>query len=488
MTSDALQPDPLPASAVALPRLVVAGLSGGAGKTILTLGLLRAFAKRGLAVQPFKKGPDYIDAAWHGLAAGREASNLDPWLCGESATREILARAAGLSVPADVSVIEGNRGLFDGMDVTGSTSTAELSRLLDAPVVLVLDCSKMTRTAAALVQGCMHFEPGLRLAGVLLNQTAGPRHRALLRESIERYTDVPVLGVIPRLNPNPIPERHMGLISAREQGHVAVDAALDALAAVVAENCDLDALLTVARSAPPLRLPTPSRSTTIIPGTRPRIGYVRDAALWFYYPENLDALRQAGAELVEVSLLAEDAWPELHGLYLGGGFPETQAERLSANVAVRDRVRALSRSGLPIYAECGGMMYLCAGLKVGETEYPMAGVFEASTVLCPKPQGLGYVEVETVLDTPFFPKGTRLRGHEFHYSRCVRFDADHGPAFAMKRGVGLGKGPGGLNQDGLFRDATLAAYTHIHASGVPGWAESFVAAARRRMRGENASL
>lgn len=455
------------------PRIIVTGLSGGAGKTICSLGLARAFARAGRAVAPFKKGPDYIDAVWLGLAAGRPASNLDSHLMTPDTVRSLFAhRAAG----CDVAVVEGNRGLFDGMDEEGSCSTAELARILDAPVVLSMDCTKMTRTAAAVLAGVAGFEDGLRLAGVILNRTAGERHRSILRRTIERYTDVPVLGALPKLDPDPIPERHMGLISNRE--YAGQEAILDGLARAVAEHCDLDALLAAAAAAPDLPPAAPLWPGEPVPGDV-TIGYVRDAALWFYYEENLEALARAGARLVELSLLDERPWPEIHGLYLGGGFPETMADALAEAVDTRRRVKALSEDGLPIYAECGGFMYLSESVDWDGERRPMAGVFPVRVEVCPRPRGLGYVEAEVAGENPFHPLGARFKGHEFHYSHCL---AGSGPpprsALSMLRGQGMLDG-----RDGLLSHNTFASYTHIHALGCPWWAENFVRAARRRKSG-----
>ncbi|QLA18708.1 cobyrinate a,c-diamide synthase [Desulfolutivibrio sulfoxidireducens] len=481
------------------PRLVLAGLSGGAGKTIVTLGVCRALARRGLTVRPFKKGPDYIDASWLGLAAGREASNLDPFLLPADLVRGLFfEKSAG----CDISVIEGNRGLFDGKDLSGSFSTAELARLLCAPVVLVLDATKMTRTAAAIVAGCAAFESGLSLAGVICNRTAGERHRSILRRSIEEYTGIPVLGMLPKMPENPIPERHMGLLSNREYDRQ--EPILDTLADCVADCVDLDRLLHLAGTAPDMEQPDALSITDWAapsippddrhaPAGRPRIGVVRDAALWFYYPENLEALTRAGADISLVSLLSPDPWPELDGLYLGGGFPETMARALADNLDVRDRVRGFSRAGMPIYAECGGFMYLCRELRVAGETFPMAGVFPLTTTLCPRPQGLGYSRALVRRENPFHPVGFELAGHEFHYSRCLACLAclDGPPApppgpesfcLEMKRGAGMLHG-----LDGLLSDATFAAYTHIHALGTPHWAGNFVAAARAfRARREKA--
>ena len=458
-------------SAAPLPRIVVAGLSGGSGKTIVSLGLARALSARGLAVRPFKKGPDYIDAKWLALAADGETCNLDPFLTSNDIVRALFAdRMRG----HDIGLVEGNRGVFDGSDEHGSLSTAALARLVAAPTLLVLDATKMTRTAAALVAGINNFEPDFRLAGVVLNRTAGPRHRSILKASIERYTNVPVLGMLPKLPTNPIPERHMGLMSDQEMHDI--DADLDALGVLLAEHVDLDAILAAAHGAPEFgpvgAIPWPEAQALV---ARPRIGVVRDAALWFYYPENIEALERAGAEVVPVSILDDAPWPELHGLYLGGGFPETHAARLSANWTARDRVRALCASGAPVYAECGGFMYLARALRLDSGSYDMAGVLPLSTHLCERPQGLGYIEAVACRETPFHPAGARLKGHEFHYSSC----ADVGAAEAdfsleLTRGVGMAG-----NRDGLLRGNTFVAYVHLHALGALHWAPRFVLAAAR---------
>ena len=458
-----------------IPRLVLAGLSGGSGKTIVSLGLTRAWVNQGLVVAPFKKGPDYIDAAWLGLAARRPACNLDPFLLDEPTLVSLFAQK---SLGADLAFTEGNRGLFDGGDTLGTYSTSQLARSICAPLILVIDATKMTRTVAAVVQGCANFEPGLALAGVILNRTAGERHRRILRQAIEHYTDVPVLGELPKMRENPIPERHMGLISNRE--YAGQEDILDGIAQTVGGCCDLSRLLEIAGGAQPL----PALDNDIWPARvtqeQPRIGYVLDAALWFYYQENLEALRRAGAQLVEVSLLSAQDWPKLDGLYLGGGFPETQAQALADNAAARTRVLELSRGGLPIYAECGGFMYLCEELHADGTIYPMAGVFPLATTLCARPQGLGYAEAVVEAVNPYHPVGTTLKGHEFHYSRCLAEShyTGHGeqPTFALRMDRGSGMVHG---MDGVVSGNTFAAYTHIHALGALHWAENFVRASAR---------
>jgi len=459
--------------ATRIPRFILAGLSGGAGKTIVSLALARAFDRRGSLVAPFKKGPDYIDAQWLGLAARRSCSNLDPYFHDDSTLRSILFHK---SQGCDISLIEGNRGLFDGKDEHGSASTAELARILNAPVILTIDCTKMTRTVAAIVQGCAHFEPGLNLAGVVLNKTAGDRHRAILRKSIETHTDVPVIGMLPKIADNPIPERHMGLMSDQEydgSDYGDEQRALDSLADMAEQWIDIDAVKRIAEGAQDFdACPGP-----LFPGgksdTKVRIGYVRDAALWFYYPENLEALEHAGAELVRVSLLSDEPWPDMDGLYLGGGFPEVFAGEIARNSNMLARLRALSDSGMPIYAECGGFMVLCDFLEIHGQRHAMAGVFPVGTTFCPKPQGLGYTEAVARKGTVFYPEGTTVLGHEFHYSLCLdREGKDLDFAMTMTRGKGAG-----LGLDGLLYKNTLAGYNHIHALAVPDWAPRFVDAA-----------
>ncbi len=458
------------------PRILLAGLSGGAGKTIVSLSLARALSDAGLRVKPFKKGPDYIDANWLSLAARTPATNLDPCFLDEPQLRTLFnEKTKGY----DVAVIEGNRGLFDGKDVVGSCSTAQLARQLKVPVVLILDCTKMTRTAAAIVAGCTAFEQGVDLRGVILNRTAGKRHRNILRSSIETYTDAKVLGVLPKLTKNPVPERHMGLVSDQEFNGKEIS--LNELGRMGREYLDLDALLDMARSAKPLNIAPVDLWPPDQGVGEPVIGYVHDAALWFYYPENLEALERAGARLVRLSLLDDQPWPEIHGLYLGGGFPETLAQKLAANEKARAHVCSLAKEGVPIYAECGGFMYLCSEVEYEGRAYPMSGVLPLKTGFCDKPQGLGYTEALVIRPNSFYSEGVRIVGHEFHYSHCIaEGGGEISLCLVMKRGRGM---LGGL--DGVVKDNVFASYNHIFALSTPQWAPGFVraAAACRDRRG-----
>lgn len=487
---------------MSIPRLIISGLSGGAGKTLLSLGLARAFAARNLCVRAFKKGPDYIDAAWLALASRGPQGNLDPFFSTPEQLRSLFsAGAAG----ADIALVEGNRGLFDGLDISGSCSTAELSRILYAPVVLVLDCTKMTRTAAALVKGCMDFEPGLHLAGVVLNRTGGERHRRIVRQAVEELCGVPVLGVLPRRGTPLMAERHTGLYGTAEYAHA--DALLDELGTFIADHVDLPALLEVAGRAEPATkafsaagrddcavAPVSGGDTSASVaagvvsaeaakgGNAPRIGYIKDAAFWFYYRENLEALRKSGAEIFPLSLLDTAPWPEIDGLYIGGGTPELYAKELAAAADRRAHVAALAAKGLPIYAECGGAVFLGTSLRVGEEDFSMAGVFPLRTTLCAHPRGLGYVEARVCVDTPYFPAGTQLRGHEFHSFACSGMtgsDTQAGYAMRLVRGSGMASGNGGEGLDGLLSDNVFAAFTYIYAPAAPGWADAFVACCRQ---------
>ncbi len=454
-----------------VPRVLIAGVRGGSGKTLISLGLLAAWRKQGYQMAPFKKGPDYIDAAWLSLAAGRLCRNLDLFLMSPQAALESFAGSAAAS---DVAVIEGNRGLFDGMDAQGSYSTAELAKLLRAPVVLSVDCTKATRTVAAVVLGCQQLDTQVSLRGVILNQVAGPRHESVLREAIESICRTPVLGAIPRIPERLFPERHLGLVPPPEHGQLA--SAIDQAAAVAEEYLDLEAMWDLAQQAPALE-PQPQQGPTT--QERPqaevaRIGVFRDAAFQFYYPENLEALERQGARLIEVSPIHDPALPEVDALYIGGGFPETLAPALAENRPFLDSLRRSIEQGLPVYAECGGTVYLGKTLLFEGKEYPMAGALPVVFAFGAKPQGHGYTVLETVERNPFYAVGETLRGHEFHYTYMQSSPEDLSFAFRVQRGHGFDG-----ERDGLCHRNVLACYTHVHALGTDCWAPALVRAAAR---------
>lgn len=449
------------------PRIVVAGLGGDSGKTLVTLGLIRALRRRDLTIQPFKKGPDYIDPAWLGLAAGRTCRNLDTYLMAPRA----LDRAVVAASEAEIAVIEGNRGLFDGADAAGTHSTAELAKRLQAPVILVVDATKVTRTVAAMVLGCRALDPDMRLAGVVLNRIGGSRHEGIVREAVETGAGVPVLGAVPRLSgDDPLPSRHLGLMTADE--HPRRDESIDRAADAVADAVDLEAVLALARTAPSLRLdpaPLPDR------GPRVRIGVFVDEAFTFYYPENLEGLEAAGVELVQVAPGRDGGLPSIDGLYIGGGFPEVHAARLAANDLFTRAVREAVADGLPVYAECGGLMYLSKNLRVEGVDHPMAGVLDLEIEQTSRPVGHGYVTAVADRDSDFLAKDTHLAGHEFHYSHIRGGEDLENTVLSLERGVGTGQG-----RDGIVRGTVWASYLHLHALATPTWADGFLRQVRDR--------
>lgn len=451
------------------PRLMVAALRGGSGKTVVSLGLLAAWRlASGLRVVPFKKGPDYIDASWLAKAASQPCYNLDPYLM---KPEEILSSFIQHSDVGDGSLVEGNRGLYDGVDVQGSFSTAELAKLLAAPVVLVLDATKVTRTAAALVLGCQQLDPEVNIAGVVLNQVAGRRHETVLRGAIEKYCGVPVVGVVPKDIQNFFPERHLGLVPPQESCDVA--GAMEYAAQRMTECLDLQALWRIASgagplgrmAAAPLPIKAPERREPLV------IGVIRDSAFQFYYPENLEALQERGAAIIEISSFEKRPLPSVDALYIGGGFPETHLEVLAENKIFRQSLKTEIEAGLPVYAECGGLMFLCRNIVSQERSFPVAGVFPFDVVMEKKPQGHGYTVLECVKENPFFPKGKCFKGHEFHYSRVVGVEGAVPFVFRLKKGHGIVAG-----WDGMCYKRVLASYSHVHAVGNQGWADAVVAA------------
>jgi len=450
---------------VEIPSVVVAAPQGRSGKTTVCIGLCAALARRGLVVQPFKKGPDYIDPSWLSTAARRPCRNLDLFMMSPDALLASYQRAVA---DADLALIEGAMGLYDGVDLAGSGSTAQLARLLGVPVILVVNVSRMTRSVAALVSGYQHFEPETRVAGVILNNVATRRHESMLVHSIKQHCGIPVLGSLPKDSRLSIPERHLGLTP---QGEAAALAEKVELARELVESSiDLDGVLSLAREAGPV--PAPADSQMRRAGKPVRFGVIRDQAFSFYYPENLEALEQAGAELVYVDALEAPHLPDVAGLYIGGGFPELFAEPLEANSRLRRELALAIEEGLPVYAECAGLLYLARRLHWNGQTAEMVGALPVEVEFEPRPQGHGYVAATVVARNPFFDVGQQLRGHEFHHARLENV-GNLPLAYRLERGHGIG-----LGQDALVHRNVLAAFTHLHAVGVPDWGENLVSLAR----------
>ena len=453
--------------------LVVAGLAGGSGKSVVTVGFIASLVAQGKTVVPFKKGPDYIDAGWMKLAAGRCCYNLDPYLMREEAILQSFFRRAG---ECDLAVVEGNRGLYDGVNPQGAYSTAELALLLKLPVLLVINCTKITRTAAAMVLGCLRLDERVDICGVILNQIATERQRSLITKAVEHDTGVPVLGAFPRLDRDIFPMRHLGMIPHQE--YAGSRQALDLLARTVSENCDLDRIQEIAAPLALSAFRGTYEADTQPQGRRVRIGILQDAAFQFYYSENLEALERAGADIISINALRDPVLPELDGLYIGGGFPETSARQLAENESFRDSVRQAAEAGLPIYAECGGLIYLGTSIVMDGSEYPLAGVFPIRFGMSDKPQAHGYSIFVVDEPNPFYEKGVEIKGHEFRYSIVLEWQGQPEElVLKMKRGKGFMGG-----RDGLTKQNVLALYTHVHAEGTPQWAEGLLRRCRARMQ------
>jgi cobyrinic acid a,c-diamide synthase len=445
---------------------VLAAASSGSGKTTVAVALLAALRARGLRVAAFKCGPDYLDPGYHARAAGAPAHNLDGWMMGREAVLSTLTRCAA---GADLALIEGAMGLFDGAAPTSDAgSTAEVARWLEAPVALVLDASGMARTAAAVAAGLAAFDPSLRVAALLCNRVGGRGHLELLREAVARP---PVLGGLPKRPELSFPERHLGLVTA--SAAVLPDGGLAAWARAAEEWIDLDALLAVAEAAPPLELAmSPARPS---PRRRCRIGLAFDEAFHFYYQDNLARLEALGAELVRFSPLHDATLPAVDGLYLGGGYPEVHAAALEANTAMRSAMRDFAASGRAIYAECGGLMALATAIRDRDgREHAAVGLVPGVAVVRDRLQALGYVEVTTRSPSLLGPPGVRFRGHQFRYSELIDVPDTLPRAFTLtrRRGPSLAEGYAPAPN-------VLASYVHAHWASCPAAAEALVAACAR---------
>ena len=418
---------------------------------------------------PFKKGPDYIDAAWLSAAAEAPGRNLDTFLMRDSVILESVLKAAAW---ADLAVIEGNRGLFDGMTATGDHATSELAKLVEAPVLLVVDCTKATRTVAAQIRGCQVTDPALSIGGVVLNRLATHRQEKVIREAVRIETGLEVLGAIPKLDAPLLPSRHLGLVTAME--HPECERALEEVSKLASKHLDLKAITALAERAVALKGGEVSaRVSDVAQKTPPlrRVGIFKDKAFSFYYPENLEALEALGATLVHISPIHDESLGEVDALYAGGGFPEVYAKNLSENKQFRIELAKRIEQGVPVWAECGGLMYLSRSLTCDEEVYPMVGALPVDVTHTQKPKGHGYVNARVDRRYPFFEVGFEAKGHEFHYSRVASEQVETPTIFSLERGEGVGSG-----RDGFSSRNVVAAYTHLHALGTPEWAPAFMGA------------
>ncbi len=435
-----------------IPRIVIAGTHSGCGKTTVASGIMAALTARGLKVQPFKVGPDFIDPSHHTKICGRISRNLDPFMMGEDGCTDTLLRA---TAGADIAVIEGVMGIYDGVDGTDLASTAHVARILNAPVVLVVDAKGMSRSVHALIDGYRRYDPTLIFSGVIFNRIGSPRHRSMIEPSLA----IPALGYIPRKDDMAVESRHLGLKMAYEAGH------MGEFGKVIEESCDLDTLVAAAKQAPPMKKMIPAGKRNKSAGITIGVGF--DEAFCFYYQDNLDLLSRCGAKLVFFSPL-RDRLPDIDALYLGGGYPELHLAELGSSPCNRDLQRAADRN-LPIYAECGGLMYLSKEIHADKT-YRMCGILPSTTEMTNRIQALGYVKGKGSGEISFMPLSPGITGHEFHYSQQDP-DCDARYAINLTRGKGITSG-----KDGLISQNALGCYTHAYFT--PVFARKFVDAAK----------
>ncbi|MBT8126788.1 MAG: hydrogenobyrinic acid a,c-diamide synthase (glutamine-hydrolyzing) [Gammaproteobacteria bacterium] len=445
-------------------RVFISAARKSSGKTSITIGLCAALQARGLDVQPYKKGPDYIDPHWLAKAAGRACYNLDFYTMDHGEITELYSTR---SANADISIIEGNKGLYDGLDLDGSNSNAAMAKLLDTPVVLVLDARGMTRGVAPLILGYQAFDNDINIRGVILNKLGGYRHEDKLRKVIEHYTDVQVIGAVHHNPELDIEERHLGLVPSHED--TSCQRKIDVLRNAIEDQVDLNALLAIADSQV-------RENLTTCPDRNPAgqaditIGIVENAAFGFYYPDDLEAFTAAGARLIPIDNIADHELPQLDGLFIGGGFPETHMHALEGNKEFRRQLARAIDNGLPVYAECGGLMYLARSIKWKNEKHEMVGAIPADIIMEATPQGRGYVRLhETGVGLWPSPSSQAIAAHEFHYSRFINMPKDARFAFEVLRGTGIdGK------HDGYIREKMLACYTHQRNTKNNPWVTRFV--------------
>jgi cobyrinic acid a,c-diamide synthase len=459
---------------LSMSRIYISAAHKSSGKTTISLGLCAALQRKGVTVQPFKKGPDYIDPLWLAQASHAHCYNLD---FNTMSDAEIIAKVTHYAGDADVSIIEGNKGLYDGVNVKGLDSNAAVAKLLQAPVILVIDTSGLTRGVAPLLLGYQQFDQAVNIAGVIFNKVGGARHERKLRNIVEMYTDIPVLGAVHRHNDLKLVERHLGLMPINES-HLA-GGKINSIANQIEQQIDLDKLMSIANSAPALGVGTESQGVLceVTPQSEKdqlRLGICKDAAFGFYYQDDLEALEAQGVELVVINTLEDAHLPQnLDGLFIGGGFPETHLDQLSDNVSLRQEIYDAIEAGLPTYAECGGLMYLSISLSWKGKVAPMVGIIPAATIMHDTPQGRGYVKLEETENMLWggakTTRGTHIAAHEFHYSRLDDLKQTGRFAFKVVRGAGITG-----QDDGWVYKNLLASYTHLRDTERYHWTIRFV--------------
>lgn len=466
------------------PRILIAGDRSSSGKTTISTGLMSVLSKKGLRVQPFKVGLDYIDPGYHTEATGRPSRNLDGHLMDGNAVLEVFQHGISYNGGADIAVIEGVRGLYEGLEgLSDIGSTAQIAKLLDCPVILVINARSITRSAAALVMGYKSFDPDVNIAGVILNNIGGVRHARKAMEAIETYTDTPVIGEIRRDDSMKISMRHLGLVPALEGRRKLedFDQRINGMRDIIREGIEIDALLDIAKSAPPITTVQPTIFLHTKPDSNPVIGVALDEAFNFYYRDNLDLLEMAGARLVYFSPVNDSHPPDMNGMYIGGGYPELFAPALAANEEMRSHIKEISQACVPIYAECGGLMYLTESLITGkvvsssyrtadmpEGEHSMVGALPGRTLMG-QTRVVSYSRGEFIEDTPIGHKQDAFLGHEFHHSEIIDLPPDARFGVKLARGTGIKE-----NYDGLMCDNTLGVYSHLHAASYKKFAARFV--------------
>lgn len=455
------------------PRIILAGTHSGVGKTTLAQGVILALSKRGLIVQPFKAGPDYIDPTYHLQASGRSSYNLDSWLLSQAAILELFKEHAK---NADISIIEGVMGLYDGLKYTEVGSTAHLAKILNCPVILILDARSLSRSAAAMVLGYREFDKKVKISGLILNNIKSTNHYNYIKAAIENKTGIPLLGYLPQDADLRLPERHLGLIPVKEKKLSRIFSTK--LIKLIKRNIDLEKISHIAKSAPGLPDQKMRIYNTKFPLNPVTIAIAKDRAFNFYYPDNLEILQHLGAKLVEFSPLNNQALPNhIDGLYIGGGFPELFAFRLAKNIRLKQEIYQKACAGLPIYAECGGLMYLAERLvDFKKKSFSMVGIFKCRVNMASKPQGLGYVNVETIKDNILSQKGARTKAHIFHWSYL---DNLRNISFAYK----IRKNVDNVFYDGLFKQNILASYAHLHFASNINLAKNFIQSCKAYQNG-----